>query len=354
MSIEKKLKALEQLTSDNLFWDIINNGTDEDFSKFVKISKFNIGNYFNDTVQINPNVDRFRNTYKVDPDSGKTALSICIERGLEDSAILMIKMFENRSRSDNKENPHFKICYEDSVWRDWYKIEEPIFTAVKNERKKILNFMFDRGYRLNDPHYEYLLKNSQDDFFDFIMEKEVLSYYHFASNGGMTSDKKESLCEKLFNIIVENPEDEKIRFRLKKIIENGYVEKDVKMLYENILISMLDADKSDRHVKELIKIVDLEKIRISEGLSDPKVEIVECLLKSKKFKQLKRLVFNGFPLNHKNKNGLNIIEQIDDMTFIKDNPILEDIKKIVQCEIEKETLNKVFNKNIKSPNQKRL
>lgn len=336
-NISEKINELRKLLSPDFFWDIINNGTHEDYMNFVELAGNNIINYFQETYSVYSWREKQKPIYE--PNTEKTAFQILVERGMEDTAIEMLKMIDYRERNSNdKEKPQFKP-FKDGIWRDWHRIINPVSVAIKNSSEKVLTHMHSLGYGIADEDLVYSIKNSEPDFFNEVFKGRHINEIHFT--GSLMGDSKEkTTCEKVFAILVENPEDERSRKRIKKLLKG----KDSKTLNTRILMFMLEKPEREELAKQFLKTIDCTKECFEKFHTKEMFNAVSYLLEEKSYNSLSRLISYGFPLDFKNKDGLNIKEMIEQAVpnankIVVLNKIIEQVRVMV----EKKELGNVFN-----------
>lgn len=336
-NISNKINELRKLLSPDFFWDIINNGTHDDYINFVDLAGKNIIDYFEETYLFNNWHERKRALYE--PETEKTAFQILVERGMEDTAIEMLKMIDYREKSSSdKEKIQFKP-FKDGIWRDWHRIINPVSIAIANSSQKILTHMHNLGYRIGDEDLVYSIKNSEPEFFNEVFKGKHINENYFTGSS-MYDSKEKTLCEKVFTILVENPEDERSRKRIKKILKG----KESKILNTRILIFMLESPDRAELAKQFIKTIDCTKECFEQFHTKEIFNAVSYLLKEKKHNSLSRLIDYGFPLDFKNKDGLNIKEMIEQAVpnankIVLLNKIIEEVTVVV----ERKELGDIFN-----------
>jgi len=346
-NISEKINELRKLTSPDFFWNIINHGTHEDYMNFVDLAGNNIINYFQETYLFNGWHERKKAIFE--PETEKTAFQILVERGMDDTAIEMLKMIDYREKSSSdKEKVQFKP-FKDGVWRDWYKIINPVSVAIKNSSQKVLAHMHDLGYGIASEDLIYSIKNSDPDFFNEVFKGRHINENHFT--GSLMGDSKEkTTCEKVFTILVENPEDERSRKRIKKLLKG----KESKILNTRMLIFMLESPDRAELAKQFLKTIDCTKECFEQFHTKEIFNAVSYLLKEKKHNSLSRLIEYGFPLDFKNKDGLNIKEMIEQAVPNANKiVILNKIIEEVIVNVERKELGDMFN-NTKLISKNRL
>ena len=336
-NISEKINELRKLTSHDFFWSIINHGTHEDYMNFVDLAGNNIINYFQETYLFNGWHERKKAIFE--PETEKTAFQILVERGMDDTAIEMLRMIDYREKNSNdKEKVQFKP-FKDGIWRDWHKIINPVSIAIKNSSQKVLEHMFNLGYGITDEDLIYSIKNSEPNFFNEVFKGRYINEHHFT--GSLMGDSKEkSSCEKIFTVLVENPNDERSRKRIKKLLKG----KDSKTLNTRILKFMLENPDREELAKQFLITIDCTKECFEDFHTNVVFNAVSYLLEKKEYNSLGRLISYGFPLDFKDSENLNIKEIIEQKVPNAHNiGVLNKIIEQVRVMVEKKELGDVFN-----------